>query len=279
MCEFCVKHGEGKKWYLNVKNYSYDLLNDIGRKRLIKNHFYWLDQVYKKYFNFLKSLPLNFPLIRPSTKAIVKHFFLYQHWGQVIPIEDIEKVLNFTNSITRVPCGCRMATAKKEYRVCFLISIDPNKVGIADIIDQSYFGGPDIAKFERVGITWALDFIKESETKGMIHTVWAFKAPFVGGICNCDFSTGCIPMKMYKEAVPVVFRAEYVGRIDVDQCVGCRECIKLCQFGAIEIDKITKKSKIDPRKCYGCGICRSVCKKNAISLKDRRSMPEAAHLW
>ncbi len=25
MCEFCTKHGEGKKWYLQMKNYAEEL--------------------------------------------------------------------------------------------------------------------------------------------------------------------------------------------------------------------------------------------------------------
>ena len=28
MCEFCTKHGEGKKWYEIMENYSRELLND-----------------------------------------------------------------------------------------------------------------------------------------------------------------------------------------------------------------------------------------------------------
>ena len=27
MCQFCVQHGEGKKWYLAMKNYSDELLH------------------------------------------------------------------------------------------------------------------------------------------------------------------------------------------------------------------------------------------------------------
>ena len=27
MCQFCTKHGEGKKWYLQMKNYSDELLH------------------------------------------------------------------------------------------------------------------------------------------------------------------------------------------------------------------------------------------------------------
>ena len=29
MCEFCLKHGEGEKWYLQAKNYSEDLMSDL----------------------------------------------------------------------------------------------------------------------------------------------------------------------------------------------------------------------------------------------------------
>ncbi len=39
MCEFCHQHGEGKKWYLNAKNYSADLLADIDRRKFIKEFF------------------------------------------------------------------------------------------------------------------------------------------------------------------------------------------------------------------------------------------------
>lgn len=35
MCEFCHKHGEGKKWYLQAKNYSEDLLSDLKRREFL----------------------------------------------------------------------------------------------------------------------------------------------------------------------------------------------------------------------------------------------------
>lgn len=278
MCEFCVKHGEGKKWYLNAKNYSDDLLSDITRKKFIRKHFYWLDEMYKKYFNFFKTLPLNTSIVGASIKSLIRRAFIYKHWGQVIPIEDVEKILSFTSTITRVPCGCRMTTTGKEYRVCFLISMSPDKIGIADVVDQSFFGGPDVAKFERVSAEDTVKFFKESESKGMIHTIWAFKAPFIGGFCNCD-STGCIPMKMYKDVTPFVFRAEYIAKVKVEDCAGCKECIKICQFGAMEFDENLKRAIVNPIKCFGCGICRSVCKKDAIGLIDRKFSPEAKKLW
>ncbi len=32
MCDFCHKHGEGKKWYLEAKNYAEDLLSGLRRR-------------------------------------------------------------------------------------------------------------------------------------------------------------------------------------------------------------------------------------------------------
>jgi hypothetical protein len=38
MCEFCTQHGEGKKWYLNMENYSRDLFEQDGRREYM-THF------------------------------------------------------------------------------------------------------------------------------------------------------------------------------------------------------------------------------------------------
>jgi hypothetical protein len=47
MCEFCVKHGEGKKWYLQASNYSEDLLSDVRRRRMIENFVTDIDSTAK----------------------------------------------------------------------------------------------------------------------------------------------------------------------------------------------------------------------------------------
>ncbi len=79
--------------------------------------------------------------------------------------------------------------------------------------------------------------------------------------------------------MPVMFRAEYVAEIDPDLCNGCRECMRLCQFGGLTWSASNKKAAIDPRWCYGCGICRSACRPKAIRLMERRECPAAANLW
>jgi len=275
MCEFCIKHGEGKKWYLNVKNYSQELVDDANRREYVKDFFYGVNEGYKRYFKRIKRLPLKMPIIGPSLKAILRRRFINRHWGQVVPIEDVEKILSITNSIVRIPCICRKVTTGKETRTCFVITLKPEFI---KLLDQSFFGGPDVAKFEKIDKASALNFMKEQERRGLFHSIWTFKAPFIGAICNCD-DTGCIAMKMYKEVTPIFFKAEYIIKLDKNECNGCKECIKVCQFGALEYDTVNKKVKADYKKCCGCGICRAVCKKNAISLQQRLSVPEAAHLW
>jgi len=32
MCQFCVQHGDGEKWYLQARNYAADLSSDLHRR-------------------------------------------------------------------------------------------------------------------------------------------------------------------------------------------------------------------------------------------------------
>ena len=278
MCEFCTKHGEGKKWYLNVKNYSSDLLSDLRRREIVEDFFYWVDRSYNRYFNFLKHLPFNAPIAGPAIRTVLKRLLIYRHWGQAIPVEDVEKVLSFTNSIVRIPCVCRKVTTGKEMRMCFLMSLNPKDIGMAEIVDRSFFGGPDIANFEKVEKDSVMDFMRGLEKKGYFHSIWSHGTPYACGLCNCD-NTGCIPLKMYKEVTPNFFKAEYIAMVDKDRCNGCNACVKICPFEAIKSDIANKKIMIDYEKCFGCGICRSVCKKKAIFLQDRNLQAKTAHLW
>lgn len=279
MCEFCTKHGEGKKWYLNVKNYSDELLNDVKRKKFVKDHFFWIDRAYRRYFNLLRGLPFDMPILGPAMKGLTRKIFVNKHWCQVMPIEDVAKVFDFAKSITRVPCICRKIATGQEKRLCFLISLDPKKLGIADVIDKSYFGGPDVDKFENVDGKWAVEFIRQNQREGMVTTVFAIMAPFVGIICNCDYTGGCIPMRLTNDATSFMFRAEYFATIDPDNCIGCGACLKICPFKAIKVDINTKKAEINIKECYGCGICRMVCAKKAILLSDRAQEPAVSKIW
>ena len=54
-----------------------------------------------------------------------------------------------------------------------------------------------------------------------------------------------------------------------DKCTGCKLCVKVCPFGALEV--VEKKAIIDMAKCNLCGACVPACKFKAIILKKEMS--------
>lgn len=281
MCEFCVKHGEGEKWYLKAKNYSDDLLSDIHRRRYIEEFLSGIDgmvQANKRLEMFGKAPRLIKNIVGPIVTRTMKK----NHFGQVVPIEEIETIFGFVNSIVRIACVCRQVTLGKEKRYCYAVSMGPDGGEIARImrgVDKSYINGPDAADNERLTKDEAMAAFHEHEREGLCHSVWTMQTPFIAAICNCDRSD-CLAMRStVTHGLPVMFRAEYVAEISPQACVGCRSCISVCQFGAITYSASTKKAIIDQRWCYGCGVCRSVCKTEAIRLEERAKVPIAAKLW
>ena len=281
MCEFCLKHGEGEKWYLQAKNYSDDLLSDVRRRRLIEE-IISNPEAFSRGVRGIDRLAKAPRLVRSLVSRIIARRMKKIHFGQVVPIEEIEQILGFTNTIVRLACACRNYTLGKEKRYCYGVSIAPDGGRLAEIfrgLDNSFLKGPDDSRFETLTRDEAVSAFHSHEKEGLCHTVWTFYTPFIAGICNCDRSD-CLAMRTtVTHAVPVMFRAEYVAEIVNENCIGCRECMHICQFGAITYSASNKKTVIDQRWCYGCGVCRSVCKKNAIRLEERAKVPAAANLW
>ncbi len=78
---------------------------------------------------------------------------------------------------------------------------------------------------------------------------------------NCKF--GAITLK---DNLPVV---------DMDKCVGCMECVRVCPTGAMDGDlSKRKKAVIDQDACVGCTLCEKQCKFDAIrgALKEKHSV-------
>jgi ferredoxin len=280
MCEFCVQHGEGKKWYLEAKNYAEDLLSDARRRRFISDFFKRPEHLAEEsaQLDSLRRLPA---FVQRAIKGAVTRRMKKQHFGQVVPLEDVEEIFGFVNSITRVPCICRHVSLGREARYCYGISLGTG-TGFADAVgdlDSSFLAGPDTSAFEQLSREDARNAFVEHEKEGLCHTVWTFVTPFIGGICNCD-RADCMAMKAtVTHDAKVMFRAEYVASANPDLCTGCRSCMRVCQFGALGYSVANKKVSVDQTACYGCGICRSACRHAALSLMPRAEVSAVATLW
>jgi len=281
VCEFCHKHGEGKKWYLRAENYSDDLLSDLKRRKFIADFFSLAEERPGGLAKLGKLLPVTGfvrSVLLPYRVGRQKKV----HFGQVLPIEDVERIFGFVSSVVRLPCICRHINLGTEQRFCYGVSLAPQEGEMFKIIreiDMDYLTGPDTSGLEELTKEEALENFRQYEKEGLCHSVWTFVAPFIGGICNCDRSDCSAMQATVTRGFPVMFRAEYVAEVNPELCNGCRQCMRVCQFGAIGYSAANERIFIDHLRCYGCGVCRASCTKDAIHLHDRASVPAVANLW
>jgi len=305
MCEFCMQHGEGKIWYLNMKNYAQELLHEelsATQQEVtgLTSRIQWKTASFASLVSMM-GIPANnqpeptpentttadstpqsqkstgeasllLPVARPAyTERESIRRQQIEHFGQVLPIEEVEKIVDIASSITRVPCYCRLKnTGKSDHRYCFGFATD--RTGILSKYPDTSLSLEVLSKEETKKILRGLD------EKGLVHSIWTHITPYIGGVCNCDGD--CQAIQIHQNGGPAVFfRAEYLCQVDPDQCTGCRECMGQCQFGAQMYSNTLGKVHIHAGKCVGCGVCRAACSYDAISLVPRNADPVAAQLW
>jgi ferredoxin len=276
MCEFCTKHGEGQKWYLHMKNYAGDLLHaelSASEQAIVgaTTRLEWNQRFWRGFI-----MPAITGLLPPSADepfaSQTQEEGQFEHFGQVLPIEDVDQVIDRVDSITRLPCGCRFqTTGKTDQRYCFGLGFD--RLGVLGRF-------PDAASsLEVLDRDEAKRILHDYDQEGLIHTIWTGVTPYVIGVCNCDHDCGAYKGYIEMRGAPNFFRGEYVCQVDWDLCTGCKSCMSQCQFGAQFYSSALSRVYIDPGRCFGCGVCRAVCPNDAIALLPRQSIPEAAALW
>ncbi|MDH4319203.1 MAG: 4Fe-4S binding protein [Desulfobulbaceae bacterium] len=271
MCEFCVRHGEGKKWYENMTNYSRELFLQVNSDEKLKKFLGGFGQSmlvgqaraqkWKRRLPFIYNL-LVYPWLTHRQKK--------SHFGQVLPVEDVELILEKVSSVVRLPCICRKVNTGKEIRVCYAVGMDATHV-FKDL--------PDFQYFDRISVNEAKLEMRKLDEQGLVHSVWTFQTPFIGAICNCDHDCTAYRVQCRNKLATVMWRAEYVAAIDPERCNGCRLCLKQCQFHAIGYNRVQNKCTIRLADCYGCGNCRVTCVNKAISLLERKDVETVAGLW
>jgi heterodisulfide reductase subunit A len=56
-----------------------------------------------------------------------------------------------------------------------------------------------------------------------------------------------------------------VTKVDEDRCSGCKTCMGLCEFGAIDYNEHSKQVAVNPVLCQGCGTCAAGCPSGAMT--------------
>jgi len=273
MCDFCVKHGNGGKWFENVENYARKMyrirregtglqMGDV--QNLIESI---LDEA-------IEARGLSDPKKYEEVKARVESMILPAHFGQVVTLEEVEKILDIAYPIARITCICRRRSrGVKDEENFFCVGIG---VGMYkwEKWPENYRGGVHFMTPEE-----AKEWIREVNKEGAVHSFWVFGTPYIGGICNCEYPS-CIGMRMRLDYdVKLLIKGEKVAQIDYEKCNGCGICLRRCQFGAITYEVALDRVTINQKKCFGCGLCATACKPSAIVMRERASMPGLSREW
>jgi heterodisulfide reductase subunit A len=56
--------------------------------------------------------------------------------------------------------------------------------------------------------------------------------------------------------------------ISASFCTGCKTCIKVCPYSAIDFDELRKIAVVNEALCHGCGVCAAACPSGAASVKN-----------
>jgi len=253
MCEFCHRHGEGRKWYLEANNYAEDLLSDLKRRDMISaslsagkapkgiDSLDRLDRApgfVRRALTGASSAPKEDPL--RSGRAD-------RGRGAHPGLRDVSGARGL-----HLPPG----DGGTEQRYCYGVSMARTGRARRLIreIDEDYLTGltqgPRVLSKEDT-----LAAFRDHEREGLCHSVWTFISPFIGASATATARTAWPCRRLWATS----FRScsgRVRGRVSPDLCNGCRQCMRACQFGAMGYSAANRKVEIDPRRCYGCGICR-----------------------
>ncbi|KKL94637.1 hypothetical protein LCGC14_1862700 [marine sediment metagenome] len=278
MCVWCERYGQGhERWYFNPANYARRLYKvrkeetEAAGAEANPQAAGGMATVGREY---LEAMQRGDHETVQSLKTQAEQRSWAVHFGQVVTIEEIHRILEIIYPISLITCACRRSMR-----------------GLPDNENFTCIGmGPGMYKWERWPETYrgGVHFLTPDEAKevidvlsrrGLVHCMYTFGTPYLAGICNCDYPD-CAGIRTAQDlGIRTLWKGHHVAEVDSDLCNGCALCARRCQFDALSFSPSTQKAYIDPVKCYGCGLCRNVCKPDAINLVDRASLPALAEVW
>lgn len=180
--------------------------------------------------------------IKEGKRELIENAYFFTLKETLDLIDELDK------DIYIVPCNCRSVNmgCDKHVNTCMLF-----EYGINSEYDRGY--GKVISKEE------AKDIAIRADKNGLMHTSEEEHA-----ICHCCGDC-CYPIRASEiiETTGIWPKRRYDIEFDIDSCIKCKKCTRICNFGAFEYDN---QIVFNPDKCLGCTICESNCPTNAIKL-------------
>ncbi len=284
MCELCMKHGAGKKWYLNAQHYSDEIVEKYNLRDYLMEQYKNFEQVSVRKVHGFNAVGLDYKLRMPiigriikntaqrmlhSTKPPVNPLKAEGHIGQVVPLEDGIAILEecAAEPMINKNCMCRYMSRGVKEACCINFGV------MSEILEKLPRFIPEKDKFHLTR-NEAIERFTENNRKGYIGTIWFGPFPYINNLCSCA-NPECAGIRPRVDFdIFSIYKAEYVIQMDRQKCSDCRVCVSKCPFKAFSFDSSTKEVKLDLNKCYGCGVCRHFCPDDALNLSPRDEVPE-----
>ncbi len=127
-------------------------------------------------------------------------------------------------------------------------------------------------------------FLEEHPKLGPLNT--ATDGVFLAGTCQgpkdipdtVSQGSGAAAKALQLATAGKVSIPSAISWIDPDICAGCRTCIELCAYSAIEFDERRGVSVVNEALCKGCGSCSGFCPSGAAQVKHFKDKQVLAEL-
>lgn len=227
------------------------------RDNLLKRWFYNnVDGI--RFYLFIGTLS-QLPFIGRPVKLAMSLYYRYIHTNSIIlPLRDIEEIIEDASDISVDPCPCRLAAANDACTAPLFVCMRINRS--AEIRNEQKQGN-GLSRKE------ALQVIRNARNHGLVFSLESCIQPYQNNICACC-TCCCIAMKMrYDFGIDVFHSGPYIPKCDEQNCTACSICLEKCPVNAIS--DCSTKPVIDLETCLGCGICAEVCPSQCISMEKR----------
>ena len=215
--------------------------------------------------------------VAPALARVVPVNRRIEAQAEVLPYDDLRKMLETCNSFRVADCLCRKekgmlgTPCSHTSETCMSFSREEN----------AYDGMPEWGR--EITRQEALELLDRVEEEGLVHCTYNFqREPFF--VCNCC-SCCCGFLRAVNEfgAPYMLARSNYVSQIDPDTCTECGDC----STGRCPVDAISDGDvghAVDHERCIGCGVCAVACLYDAIQLvprpeDERVTPPETMIHW
>jgi Pyruvate/2-oxoacid:ferredoxin oxidoreductase delta subunit len=213
--------------------------------------------------NYDSLIPQFKKMMSPISRVVPVEEEIEVPQEKVLPYDEASKIVDKYDDISISYCYCRHekdllgepCSVTDERQNCFMF-------GKSAVFAIKYGFGNPVSKVEAKAI------IKKAADEGLVHKAFHIHQDpnkDEEAFCNCCKCCCGISQLYYKGCVPMSTLANYLPKVNEDDCVGCGTCTEKCPMEAITLEDDI--ANINEDICIGCGVCAHICPENAINLE------------